>query len=142
MSLPRFHITGHVYYITTVVYQRLPLFTRSTFALPLLDSLNYYRYKQAFRVLGYVIMPDHLHLLIWPFGESSVSDIMRSFKEFTAKRLIRQAEAEGIQRWVTAFQHAGEETGRSIHKVWQDSYWDENVYTDHFLRQKLHYIHQ
>ncbi len=46
MRLPRFHIEGHIYYITTVIYNRLPIFTRSSFVIPLLDSLNYYRYKQ------------------------------------------------------------------------------------------------
>lgn len=142
MSLPRFHIEGHIYYITTVIYQRLPIFTRSTFVIPLLDSLNFYRYEQGFKLLGYVVMPDHLHLLIWPFGKATVSDIMRDYKTFTSKRLIRQANVEGIEDWVRAFKRAGQETRRSDNKVWQDSYWDENVYTERFLRQKLNYIHR
>ncbi len=41
-----------------------------------------------------------------------------------------------------AFRKAGQETGRSENKVWQDSYWDTNIYTDRFLRQKLNYIHR
>ena len=142
MGLRRFHIEGHIYYITTVIYNRLPIFTRPTFVIPLLDSLNFYRYKQEFKLLGYVVMPDHIHLVIWPFGNSTVSDIMRDFKEFTAKRIIRQAEVESIEDWSKAFCYAGEETGRSNNKVWQDSFWDENVYTERFLRQKLNYVHR
>jgi REP element-mobilizing transposase RayT len=142
MGLPRFHIEGHIYYITTVVYNRLPIFKRPSFIIPLMDSLNFYRYKQTFKLLGYVVMPDHVHLMIWPFGNSSVSDIMRDYKKFTSARLIRQAEVEGMSDWLTAFQQAGEETRRSENKVWQDSYWDENVYTERFLRQKLNYVHR
>jgi putative transposase len=142
MSLPRFHIEGYIYYITTVIYNRIPIFTRPSFIIPLFDSLNFYRYKQDFKLLGYVVMPDHIHLIIWPFGESTVSDIMRDYKEFTSKRIIRQAEVERIEEWVTAFQQAGQETGRSTNKVWQDSYWDTNVYTERFLRQKLNYMHR
>jgi len=141
MALPHFQIKGQLYYITVVAYNRLHIFTRPSFVVPLLDSLNFYRYRQAFKLLGYVVMPDHLHLVIWPFGNSTVSDIMRDYKEFTAKRIIRQAEVEGLTDWVAAFRQAGEETGRSNSKVWQDSYWDENVYTEHFLRQKLNYMH-
>ena len=141
MSLPRFHIEGHIYYITTVVYNRLPIFTRPSFVIPLIDSLNFYRYKQEFKLLGYVIMPDHIHLIIWPFGKSTVSNIMRDYKKFTSTRIIRQAEVEDITEWITAFEQAGEETGRSDNKVWQDSYWDENVYTERFLLQKLNYVH-
>jgi REP element-mobilizing transposase RayT len=142
MALSHFHISGHIYYITTTVYARLPIFTRPTFVIPLLDSLNFYRYQHEFKLLGYVIMPDHLHLLIWPTGTSKLDDIMRDYKTFTAKRIIRQAEVEHNSDWVTSFQQAGQETGRSENKVWQDSYWDTNVYTEKFLRQKLNYIHR
>ena len=142
MGLPRFHIAGHIFYITTAVYRRLPIFTRASFVIPLLDSLIFYRYQQNFKLLGYVIMPDHIHLLIWPQGESTVADIMRDYKEFTAKRIVRQAIIEKNEPWIVAFRAAGEETGRSINKLWQDSYWDKNVYTEKFLRQKLNYIHR
>lgn len=142
MGLPRFHIAGHTYYITTVVYNRLPIFTRSSFVIPLLDSLNFYRYKQSFKILGYVVMPDHMHLMIWPYDKATPSDIMRDYKEFTSKRIVRQAEVEGAEAWLTAFRTAGEETRRANSKVWQDSYWDVNVYSEHVLRQKLTYIHR
>jgi REP element-mobilizing transposase RayT len=141
MNLPRFHIEGHVYHITTVVHDRLPIFTRPSFIIPLLDSLNFYRHKRQFKMLGYVIMPDHIHLLIWPQGTSRVAEIMRDFKKFTAVRIIRQAEVEDRADWLAAFQQAGSQTGRSSNKVWQDSYWDTNIYTEKFLRQKLNYIH-
>jgi REP element-mobilizing transposase RayT len=142
MSLPRYHIEGHIYYITTVTYGRLRIFTRPSFIIPLIDSLNFYRYKQQFKLVGYVIMPDHIHLMIWPYGESTPTEIMRDFKKFTAVRIIRQAEVEGNADWLAAFQRAGEETERSQNKVWQDSYWDKNIYSELFLRQKLNYVHR
>ncbi len=142
MTLRRFQVQGHVYYITTVVYRRLPVFVRPSFVIPLLDSLNFYRYQHCFKLLGYVIMPDHIHLVIWPCGSSCVPDIMRDFKKFVAVRIVRQARVEDIQPWVSAFQQAGQETKRSKNKVWQDSYWDVNVYTERFLRQKLNYVHR
>jgi putative transposase len=111
-----------IYYITTVVYGRLPIFTRASFVIPLFDSLNFYRCKQEFKILGYVIMPDHLHLLIWPQGVANISDIVRDFKTFTAKRLIRQATVEKRLELLDAFRLAGIETGRSDNKVWQYSF--------------------
>jgi REP element-mobilizing transposase RayT len=142
VGLPRFHIEGHIYYITTVIHNRLPVFTRPSFITPLYDSLNFYRYKQEFKLLGYVIMPDHMHLILWPFGTPTISDIMRDHKKFTSTRIIRQANIEQIEAWMTAFEQAGRETRRSEHKVWQDSYWDVNIYTERFLRQKLNYLHR
>jgi putative transposase len=141
MPIQHFHIEGHVYYITTNVYNRLPIFTRPSFIVPLIDSLNFYRYKLDFKLLGYVVMPDHMHMVIWPQGQATVAEIMRDYKKFTAVRLIRQAEVEGMKEWLAAFCQAGTETGRGEHKVWQDEYWDVNVYTERFLRQKLNYMH-
>lgn len=136
------YLDGYIYYLTIVIYNRLTLFVRPSFVIPIYDSLNFYRYKQAYKILGYVIMPDHLHLLIWPYGKATISDIMRDFKKFTAVRLIRQAEAEQKQEWLEQFHRAGNETERSDNKVWQDDYWDKLVFTEKFLRQKLNYIHR
>ncbi len=131
-----------IYYITIVVYNRLKIFTSPSFIIPLIDSLNFYRYNLEFGLLGYVIMPDHVHLIIWPQGSATISDIMRDFKTFTSKRIIRQANVEKRVDWIRAFEQAGEQTGRSDNKVWQDDFWDKIVFTQVFLRQKLNYIHR
>lgn len=117
MALPKFHVEGHIFYITTAVYNRLHIFTHPSFITPLYDSLNFYRFKLDFKLLGYVFMPDHIHLMVWPQHEANVSAFMRDFKEFTAKRIVRQAEVEGRSDWLAAFRQAGDETGRAIHKV-------------------------
>jgi REP element-mobilizing transposase RayT len=135
-------VAGSIYYVTTNIYKRLPIFSSSSFIIPLLDSLNFYRFQHSFSLLGYVIMPNHLHLLIWPDGHSSIEEIMRDFKKFTAVRLERQAEVEKRADWLAAFKLAGQTTGRSKNKVWQDSYWDTIVYGERILRQKLNYMHR
>lgn len=141
-NVKHIYLEGYIYYITINIQNRLNLFVRQSFVILHHDSLNYYRYKQAYKILGYVIMSDHIHLLIWPYGKATVSDIMRDFKKFTAVRIIRQATVEQKREWLTQFQHAGEETERSQNKVWQDDYWDKLVFTEQFLRQKLNYIHR
>ena len=141
MSLPHFQIQGDVYYITIVLYGRLPVFTRPSFTITIIDSLNFYRYKQSYRLLGFVIMPDHVHLLIWPYGAIPVGDMMRDLKRFTSGRITRQAEVEGKREWLGAFRAAGEKTERAEYKVWQDDYWDKNIYSERMLIEKLNYIH-
>ena len=136
------YLEGFIYYITINIQNRLNLFVRPSFVITLYDSLNYYRYKQSYKILGYGIMPDHLHLLIWPYGEATISEIIRDFKTFTAKRIIKQAEVEKQQDLLIASKKAGAETGRSNNKVWQDDFWDKVIYTEKYLRQKLNYIHR
>ena len=93
---PRIRMEGSVYYITTIVYGRLKIFNTPSFTIPILDSLNFYRHQFKCKLLGYVIMLDHLHLLIYPTGDSSVvSDFMRDFKRFTSGRIGRQNRMDG-----------------------------------------------
>ena len=141
-TIPHIQVDNAIYYITTNVYGRLALFTQPSTIIPIIDSLNYYRYKYHFLVTGYVIMPDHLHLLLWPQEDDQPGDIMRDFKKFTAVRLIRQAQVESRSDWRDAFHQAGAETHRSQDKVWQDHYWDKLIYSPKVLRQKLNYLHR
>jgi putative transposase len=87
-------------------------------------------------------MPGHIHLIIWPSEPAGIPGFMRDYKKFTSHRIVRQARVERKEEWLAAFQRAGEETGRSVNKVWQDSYWDTNLYSERVLRQKLNYIHR
>ncbi len=133
---------GPVYYITTVVQDRVRLFTKPAYIIPLFDSLIYYRGQYHFRLLGYVVMPDHLHLLIWPQAADEVDAILRDFKGFTAKRIVRQAQVEGDDKLLAQFCAAGAESGRREHKVWQASFWEQDVYSVNYMREKLVYLHR
>jgi REP element-mobilizing transposase RayT len=137
----RYRIEGSIFYITSNIYNRLCIFTRPSLIIPLIDSLNYYRYQYNCKLIGYVIMPDHIHLLIWPKVEKVITDFMRDFKRFTSGRITRQAKVEGRMDWVEKFEEAGTETERAEYKVWQDSFWEQSIYTEQFLNQKLNYIH-
>lgn len=66
---------------------------------------------------------------------------MRDFKRFTSGRIARQAKLEGKIDWIEEFEKAGDETSRADYKVWQDSFWEQTIYTQEFLEQKLNYIH-
>jgi REP element-mobilizing transposase RayT len=87
-------------------------------------------------------MPDHLHLLIWPQHAGDVDAILRDFKGFTAKRIVRQAQADEDCQLLARFCIAGEESRHSEHKVWQGSFWEQDVYSARYLREKLIYLHR
>jgi REP element-mobilizing transposase RayT len=137
----RYRIEGSIYYITSVIYNRLKIFTQPSFVIPIIDSLNYYRFQYACKIIGFVIMFDHIHLLLYPQEEKSITEFMRDFKRFTSGRITRQAKLENKKEWVEIFEKSGAETERAEYKVWQDSFWEQSIFTESFLQQKLDYIH-
>ena len=57
---------SNTYFITTATWQRRPIFRTDRLALPLLESIFNYRDQHKYLLHEFVIMPDHLHLLLTP----------------------------------------------------------------------------
>ena len=53
----------------------------------IIDSLKYCQENKGLYLLGFIIMPTHLHLITSNSDETNLSDIMRDFRQFTSKRI-------------------------------------------------------
>ena len=94
-SSAQLHLEGSIYYITVVVYDRLAIFTHPAYITPLYDSLNYYRHKREFKLLGYVI-PDHLHLLIWPHNDGDLGETCANSRRLRPNGLSHKRKVSAI----------------------------------------------
>ena len=74
-----------------------------------------------------------------------LSDIIRDFKKFTAKKIIQTIlnEPESRREWMLDFfKKSCENLKRNQeYKVWQNGYHAEHIYSDSFIKQKVEYIH-
>lgn len=72
--------SDRIFFVTTVTIQRLPIFRRETNAKLLIDILAHYRDSRKFLLQEFVIMPDHIHLLLTPTEEISLERVMQFIK--------------------------------------------------------------
>ena len=79
---------GHAHFLTFSCFHRLPLLSKDRTCLWLIDAINRARKKYGFHVWAWVLMPEHVHLLIWPPQPTSTAEILRSIKMPVAKRAI------------------------------------------------------
>ena len=90
-------------------------------------------------------MSSHIHLLCKGTGGFILSEIIRDFKKFTSKKIIRTIieEPESRREWLLdSFKKACEHLNRNQeYKIWQDGYHAEHIYSNSFIKQKVHYIH-
>ncbi|MFH1366506.1 MAG: transposase [Patescibacteria group bacterium] len=167
MTLRTINIPGHAYFVTSKVYQNQNIFVHKKFCEIIITNLKFYRKSKNFKLLGYVIMPNHLHTVIWPLGKYSISDILRDFKKQTAKEIITVLREGGIQN-PAEIANPGEvgicnpavmagriqnptfsellnvftvNSKKQTCRLWQSRNWIENIYSKKFLAQKLNYIH-
>lgn len=140
-KLKTYSVVGHAYFVTTTVCGRMPIFHWDNYCNIIIRNLNFYREAYRFKLLGYVLMPEHLHLISLPVGERNISDIMRSFKSYTAKEILEELRREGKRRLLGSFANQAKRGRNQQHQVWMHGFADKNVFCKEFFLQKLDYMH-
>ena len=126
------------FFVTTTFNQWLHLMRNHDYYVLVADSLNFVCKKYQTDLLGYVIMPNHVHLILYFTDKNRLSDLMRDFKKFTSGEIRRKLEAEQEQLLIAklSFEHREQKF-----KVWQDRFDDVCIKSKKVLETKLDYIH-
>jgi putative transposase len=136
-KLRRYYGAGYLHFITTSCYHRLPLLQEAQHRDLLLEVLERVRRRYHFVVVGYVIMPEHVHLLVSEPGRGDPSKVMQALKQGFARRLLRRQRAASDPRqgrlWDTVL-----DTGH----IWQARFYDFVVFTESKRVEKLRYMHR
>lgn len=136
-GLHRYYGSGHLHYITSSCYHRRAWFADESNRDLFVDVLEYVRQRYHFIVVGYVVMPDHVHLLLSEPERANPSVVMQAIKQGFARRLLAALRAgripppDDLRNQSFDAQH-----------VWQRRFYDFVVRTYEKRQEKLHYIHQ
>ena len=89
MSAYKFDDPDGLYFVTFTVVAWVDVFTREDYVKIILDSLKFCQEEKKLIIHAWVIMSNHLHLIISrsPDG-ASFSDIVRDFKKYTLQRKL------------------------------------------------------
>jgi putative transposase len=139
----RFRPSGyeHLSFITTTVVNHLKLFVEDRYYQVLIDNLNFYRDKYKFKLVAYVLMPSHVHLLLLVPSEVTESDIMRDFKNYTSMKVRDLLIADCRERELSVLKKAAIGYRDQHYKVWMDRFDNVVVYSQRTFETKLRYIH-
>jgi REP element-mobilizing transposase RayT len=132
------------HYITATVVDWIDVFTRQTYRDSIIESLDYCIKNKGMILYGYVIMSNHIHLIIQS-QDGKLSDLIRDFKKFTAKDILEKIQVvpESRKEWMLErFKLAAEKhTRNKNYQFWQYGNHPEEIYTNKFMWSKLDYIH-
>jgi len=134
MSLKRYYGSGDLHYITCSCYQRKRWLGTDRQRDLFLRILEEVRKEHRFVILGYVVMPEHFHLLMSEPQVGNPSTVMQSVKQRFAQRVVprrrrRKKDKGSLQETETM-------------PVWQPRFYDFNVYTERKRVEKLRYMHR
>src|SRR2546426_7263305 len=87
--LHRYYGSGYLHFITSSCYQRRPLLNTPRRRTWFLEILEQVRRRYTFVVVGYVVMPEHFHLLISEPERGNPSTVMQALKQRFARKVLR-----------------------------------------------------
>lgn len=136
--------TEGVFFITFTCADWLPLFTIANAHSAVYTWFDYLN-KKGHLIIGYVIMPNHVHAIIaFRNTEKPINSIISNGKRFMSYELVRELERINRQDILMQLMKLVSNTERKqgkLHRVFQPSFDWKECRATHFLLQKLNYIH-
>jgi putative transposase len=137
----RYNIPGHAHALTFSCFQRQPFLTKDRSRQWFVEAVDRAREKLPFHVWAYVIMPEHVHLLVWPTeAQYEISDVLNSIKQSVAKRALIY-----VRRHAPTFLSRMEDrqpNGDVHYRFWQrGGGYDRNVFEPNAACEQITYFH-
>src|ERR1700752_4839872 len=135
-GLHRTYGAHHLHFITCSCHRRLPFLSTARSRDRFLSILEHTRQRYRFVVVGYVVMPEHIHLLVTEPEVGTPSTVMQVLKQRTARVLLpKRKRTNPRQRNL----FADDPRPRAF---WQARFYDFNVRTTKKRVEKLRYMHR
>jgi putative transposase len=123
-GLKRRYGQGHLHFITCSCYRRLPLLDSAGSRSFFVKILGEVRDRYEFALARYVIMPEHVHLLIGEPAKGTPSTVLQVLKQ----RVSRSSDRAGP-------------SGQILPQFWEQRFYDFNVWSQNKTTEKLQYMH-
>jgi putative transposase len=125
----------HLHFITCSCYRRRPLLNSKRRRDLFLKILDQVRTRYQFSLVGFVVMPEHIHLLISEPKVGTPSTVMQVLKQRVSRAFRRRhrRDAKQLNLWT--------ESPDARRSFWQRRFYDFNVWSQKKKMEKLHYMH-
>jgi putative transposase len=120
-TLRRFQQSGHLHFITFSCRRRAPLLKNGATRTLFLEVFEATRQRVGFDIYGYVVMPEHIHLIVSEPPHQPLSRAIQGLKQGLAWRIGK---------------------GRAPGPFWEPRYYDFNLISQRKLVEKLRYVHR
>jgi putative transposase len=136
-GLKRIYGRGHLHFLTFSCYKRLPLLGTARARNLFVKVLGEIREGYGFLLVGYVVMPEHVHLLIGEPKEGTPSTVLQMLKQRVSRKMRKNKRQVSKAQLRLIFSQDGDELPR----FWQPRFYDFNVYSERKKKEKLEYMH-
>ena len=146
MSRYRVRNQNHLYFITFRTVGWIDVFSRQRYRDILLESFKYCQAEKGLLIYAYVIMTNHVHMVVSADEGFKLSNILRDMKKFTARKILHSIEneaGESRKDWLLhMFKYYGKYNASiETYQFWEHDNYAIEVWSDKVIGTKINYIH-
>jgi len=134
--LKRYYGRGDLHFVTFSCHRRKPYLGTNRARNRFVKLLDEVRTRWNFALIGYVVMPEHVHLLISEPTKGDPSRMLQVLKQKTSRALRGRKKKPAGQLSLPL----ADVLNATAH-LWQRRFYDFNVWSAKKLREKLQYMH-
>ena len=141
-NVKHYHESGDCHELTFSCYQRLPLLTNDDWRRQLCVSIDRALSRYSFRLVAFVLMPEHVHLLVYPtIAQPEIDSFLSAVKRpysFRIKQLLVKGNSPLLEQLTIS-----ERPGKMTFRYWQEGPgYDRNLSGEKATLAAIDYIHQ
>ena len=136
-----------MYYLTFTVVGWIDIFTRQSYRDIVIESLKHCQQNKGLHLHAYVIMSNHIHLIVSVDEGFTVSGFIRDCKKHTSKKILDDIENSGVEsrrEWMLhQFKYyASRHLRNDTYQLWEHDNHPIELISREFIQQRIDYIHQ
>jgi len=127
------NLPGALHFVTGNLLDRIPVFKQEACCYAFLKTCGDLMNEWPSKMIAYVLMPDHFHLVVNP-RDGRITQLIGALKSLSARRIVETAHEMDFRR------EKPDDDG-STHHVWQESFKAMPLWSSWMIWQKINYIH-
>ena len=128
-----------IFYITATITDWQPLFVHEKTRRILLEDFNFYKHKYAAKILAYVIMPEHYHLIIDLGMANLLHKWLADIQRHTATQLSKWLRETAHPAHLIIYERHADKDAKLA--VWKEQARAVGIFSKNVLKAKIEYIH-
>lgn len=140
IKVSRYNLENYCHSVTTKIYRNRTIFKDETASELLIQIIYEVREKLGFKLIGFVVMPDHVHLMVVPDKKNTISDVMRYIKGRFSRRYGKLSRGMNSPDYEVQDHRTGN-LSRPNPKIWQESFYDHVIRNRKEFNERLNYLY-
>ena len=132
---------NQTHFLTITIIEWIDIFAKPEYFQIIIDSLKYCQKNKGLLLYEFVIMTNHIHLIVKAKEKNKLSQIISDFKKHTTREILKELEKDNRRYILNLIKNSFFKKKDYQNQIWQRENYPELIVTEEFLNEKIGYVY-